>query len=84
MAVRLEHGPGRSAIEVGDSGPGVPGEITTQIFEPFFTTKAEGTGLGLATVHRIVQEHGGSVRVESAAGQGSAFHVRLPRAEVGS
>jgi two-component system sensor histidine kinase PilS (NtrC family) len=51
------------------------------VFLPFFTTKREGTGLGLATVHRIVDAHGGTVTVESAPGRGACFHVRLPAAE---
>ncbi len=68
-------------IEVGvhDGGPGIPAETLDRIFDPFFTTKPGGTGLGLATVHRIVEEHGGSIRVQSAAGKGTSFHVRLPR-----
>ena len=47
-------------------------------FEPFFTTKAEGTGLGLATVERIVQQHGGVVHVETAVGSGTTFRIHLP------
>ncbi len=68
-------------IELGvhDGGPGIPAETLDRIFDPFFTTKPGGTGLGLATVHRIVEEHGGSIRVQSAAGKGTSFHVRLPR-----
>ena len=69
-------------ISVCDEGDGVSREAMNQLFEPFFTTKAEGTGLGLATVHRIVQEHGGSIRVESPPGKGAVFHVRLPAVEV--
>ena len=68
-------------IELGvrDGGVGIPAEVLDRIFDPFFTTKPGGTGLGLATVHRIVEEHGGSIRVQSAAGKGTSFHVRLPR-----
>jgi two-component system sensor histidine kinase PilS (NtrC family) len=69
-------------VEIGvrDGGCGIPAEALDRIFDPFFTTKPGGTGLGLATVHRIVEEHGGSIRVQSAEGKGTSFHVRLPRA----
>ena len=67
-------------IEVSDRAAGIPEDKLDQIFEPFFTTKARGTGLGLATVFRIVQEHDGKVEVHSAAGQGTTFSLSLPRA----
>jgi signal transduction histidine kinase len=68
-------------VEIGDSGHGIPPEIRTRIFEPFFTTKkvGEGTGLGLDVVYRIVQSHGGDIRVESVPGD-TRFQVRLPAA----
>jgi two-component system sensor histidine kinase PilS (NtrC family) len=66
-------------IAVRDAGVGIPAEALERIFDPFFTTKPGGTGLGLATVHRIVEEHGGSIRVQSAEGKGTTFQLRLPR-----
>lgn len=67
-------------ISVADDGPGIPEEIQNHIFDPFFTTKdvGEGTGLGLAVVHGIVQEHGGWINVESESGRGSRFSILLP------
>lgn len=65
-------------ISVRDTGVGIDAEVQERIFEPFFTTKREGTGLGLATVHRIVQSHGGALGVESELGRGTTFCVRLP------
>ena len=53
-------------------------ELTERIFEPFFTTKRRGTGLGLATVYRIAESHGGWVEVESQVGRGTVIHVVLP------
>jgi len=67
-------------IRVSDDGVGIDPETSERIFDPFFTTKPEGTGLGLATVHRIVEGHGGSLRVESAVGQGTTFWIELPQA----
>jgi len=63
---------------VEDSGKGMSDEEQERLFEPFFTTKTHGTGLGLATVHRIVSEHGGHIVVESQVGQGTRMRIRLP------
>jgi signal transduction histidine kinase len=64
-------------ISVADTGVGIPPEACDRIFDPFFTTKEDGTGLGLATVHRIVEAHGGTLRVESAPGVGTTFWIQL-------
>jgi signal transduction histidine kinase/ActR/RegA family two-component response regulator len=70
-------------LSVSDNGSGIASEHLPHVFEPFFTTKSvgQGTGLGLATVYSIVEQHKGRIEVSSMAGQGTAFHVYLPRAE---
>ena len=71
-------------IQVSDTGCGIPNEIQPKIFEPFFTTKetGKGTGLGLAIAAQVVEDHHGSIRVESRPGQGTTFTVSLPRLHV--
>jgi two-component system nitrogen regulation sensor histidine kinase GlnL len=64
-------------VDVEDSGPGISPEVQPNLFSPFVTTKAKGTGLGLAICQRIVSDHGGAIRFESAAGQ-TLFRVLLP------
>ena len=72
---------GDAEIVVADTGEGMPPEVAANIFQPYFTTKAKGTGLGLAICQSIIQEHGGSISVESTPGQGTAFTIRLPLPE---
>jgi two-component system sensor histidine kinase PilS (NtrC family) len=71
-------------IVIADTGSGISPENLDKIFDPFFTTKdsAGGTGLGLAIVYRIVEDHGGTIEVESQAGRGTAFTIKLPGIEV--
>jgi PAS domain S-box-containing protein len=70
-------------IVVNDTGSGMPPEVLERVFEPFFSTKGpgKGTGMGLATVHGIVQASGGRVTATSAPGQGSTFTIDLPRVD---
>jgi signal transduction histidine kinase len=69
---------GRLQIEVEDSGPGVVPEIRDRVFEPFFSTKTSGSGLGLALVKRIAEDHGGGVSLEDAPGGGTRAVLWLP------
>ncbi|MDA8083754.1 MAG: PAS domain S-box protein [Nitrospiraceae bacterium] len=70
-----------AVLEVRDTGKGIGEEDLGSIFNPFFTTKASGTGLGLAITHRIIQEHNGTIEVESEVGKGSVFKVLIPMKE---
>jgi two-component system sensor histidine kinase HydH len=65
-------------VSVADTGTGIRKEDIGRVFDPYFTTKPSGTGLGLAIVHRIVEAHGGEIRLESEPGKGSAFTIFLP------
>ncbi len=66
------------AVEVADSGPGIPAHVLPQIFKPFFTTKHKGSGLGLAICDRIVRDHGGTIEAANGEGRGATFCVLLP------
>uniref|UniRef100_A0A182TH48 Histidine kinase domain-containing protein n=2 Tax=cellular organisms TaxID=131567 RepID=A0A182TH48_9DIPT len=70
-------------VSVQDSGCGMAPEVARRIFDPFFTTKpvGEGTGLGLSISYKIIQDHGGSIRVASELGRGTRFLIRLPTAQ---
>lgn len=78
VTVEAKAGEGGILISVTDGGEGIPAADLGKIFEPYFTTRARGTGLGLAIAHRIVEDHGGRIEVESRVGVGSTFRVRLP------
>ena len=73
-----ECGDGRIKLSVADSGKGMTAEQLQAIFTPYFTTKADGTGLGLAVVQNIVEQHGGTIHVESTPGRGAVFTLYLP------
>ncbi len=76
--VRAQDGSGDVEIAVRDSGVGIEPGAIERIFRPFFSTKPGGTGLGLSITRRIVQEHGGTLTVDSTPGQGACFTIRLP------
>jgi two-component system, NtrC family, sensor histidine kinase HydH len=84
VRVKLGEVPERSGwvLDVGDTGPGIPRELIPRLFDPFFTTKKRGTGLGLAMVHRIVENHRGSIEVKSEVGKGTRFILRFPSSDV--
>jgi PAS domain S-box-containing protein len=69
---------GRCDIAVRDTGPGMPSEVRERMFEPFFTTKHRGTGLGLSTARRVVDQHGGEIRAECPENGGTVVVISLP------
>jgi two-component system sensor histidine kinase PilS (NtrC family) len=72
---------GRLQIAITDTGQGIADADLPHIFEPFFSTKPEGSGIGLALVYRVVEEHGGTIEVRSRVGEGTTFLLTLPAPE---
>ena len=66
-------------VRITDTGPGIPAELQEKVFRPWFSTKEGGTGLGLPTARRILEELGGDIRLQSESGQGTRFTLSLPR-----
>jgi signal transduction histidine kinase len=66
------------SVMIKDSGTGISEEDQKKIFDPFFTTKKEGTGMGLALTHNIIDEHSGRIDIESSSGKGTIIKVELP------
>jgi CheY-like chemotaxis protein len=79
VELRLDAQGDAARLVVRDGGTGMDAATRARIFDPFFSTKQAGHGLGLASVHSIVQRHRGSIEVDSAPGQGATFTVRLPQ-----
>ena len=65
-------------IMIADTGKGIDKNIINKIFQPFFTTKPKGTGLGLAITRRLIEQHGGSIRVANNQDRGASFTIDLP------
>jgi len=65
-------------FQISDTGDGISAEDQTNIFNPYFTTKKKGTGLGLAIAFKIIESHGGSIKIESAKGNGTMFVISIP------
>lgn len=81
LRTRRSHS-GKVALEVQDSGPGVPSQLQPQLFEPFFTTKPDGMGMGLTIAKTIVSSHHGTLEAVSTEQGGALFRVRLPAGRV--
>jgi signal transduction histidine kinase len=80
LTVNLSAEDGLARVRVADTGVGIDADHLPKIFEPYFSTKETGTGLGLAIAKKAVDEHDGSIRVESKPGEGTTFTVEIPTA----
>ena len=80
LHVRLRVENGQACLTFADTGPGIPPSLRERVFEPFFTTREKGSGLGLTVVRRIVEEHGGSIGLDTGTGGGARVDIRLPLA----
>lgn len=78
LSLTMDADGGKALLEVRDTGTGIAPDALPHIFDPYYTTKGQGTGLGLATVHKIVEAHGGSITVSTVPGAGTVFHVFMP------
>ena len=78
ITASVSSGHDRQSVVMADTGPGMTTEVREQLFKPFFTTKARGSGLGLATVRRLIDAHRGAVGVECPPGGGTAVTIELP------
>jgi two-component system NtrC family sensor kinase len=74
----LDHTRHKARLDIRDTGIGMDREHLDKIFEPFFTTKETGTGLGLSITHGIIEQHGGTIKVDSQPGRGTCFSIYLP------
>ena len=78
LRVRTEATDTHLVVSFIDTGQGIPPDQIGRIFEPYYTSKKDGSGLGLMIVQRIVREHGGTIEVDSSAGRGTTFRIKLP------
>jgi two-component system, NtrC family, sensor kinase len=80
ICIQTRHDNGTVLVRIVDTGRGIPSENLEKIFDPGFTTKGRGigTGMGLPICRRIIEKHGGKIRVESELGKGTAVSLQLP------
>ena len=80
LMIRVYAARRRACVQVTDTGRGIPEDELPKIFNVYYSTKKRGTGLGLPTTRRIIEEHGGTLKVESEVGKGTSFTISLPLA----
>ena len=81
VTIRVESTGRTARLSVADTGAGIPADALERVFDPFYTTKSSGSGLGLAVVKQIIENHNGAIKVESTCGHGTTFTITLPSTE---
>lgn len=81
ITIGLKNEPAALRLDIGDNGSGIPPQVLKRLFEPFVTSKpaGKGTGLGLSVCHGIIRNHGGDIKVTTAQGKGTTWHIYLPK-----
>jgi signal transduction histidine kinase len=80
VGLSAERTPAGHRIVIEDHGPGIPAEHLPRIFDLYFTTKSDGTGIGLAVTHQVIEAHGGTLEVDTELGRGTRMIIQLPSA----
>ncbi|HSE17213.1 MAG TPA: ATP-binding protein [Pyrinomonadaceae bacterium] len=83
LSITIAHTGGSLRLEIADTGPGIGEEESKKIFEPFYTTKEQGLGLGMPYARKIIEQHGGTISLNSRAGDGTTISITLPAAQKG-
>jgi signal transduction histidine kinase len=83
VTISAEDSGRRARVDVTDTGRGIAPEHLSQLFEPYFSTKETGTGLGLAIVKKAIDDHGGTIQVQSKLNAGTTFTITLPTKQNG-
>lgn len=78
LTMRVDASGSQVALEITDTGPGIPPEVRPKVFQLYFTTKERGSGIGLAMTYRAVQLHNGTIEFDSEIGRGTSFLLRFP------
>jgi two-component system sensor histidine kinase HydH len=78
LSISTRKSDGKIQVEISDTGVGMTGDQAAKVFEPFFTTKSQGLGLGMSYSRKVINQHGGTVKIKSQFGDGTTVYIDLP------